>query len=106
MAVIGVELNQDQLVLTKGRDFRWNFVNVDTAGAPIAFPSGTLYFEVATATPLTWLFTISGSSAALKVESDVVGTVPNRTKWQLVFKPTGEVAGGDIVAYGTVRVQG
>jgi hypothetical protein len=106
MSVIGVELDPVDLVLTKGRDFRWTFENLDSSDLPVDFPSGTLYFEVATASPLTWTFTIVGSLASLKVESEVVNTVPSRTKWQLVFRPTGEVAGGDIVAYGTVRVQG
>jgi len=105
MSVIGVELDPVDLVLTKGRDFRWTFKNLDSSNNAIAFPSGSLYFEVATASPLTWTFTISGSLASLKVESEVVNTVPNRTKWQLVFRPTGEVAGGDIVAYGNVRIQ-
>lgn len=106
MSVIGVELDPVDLVLTKGRDFRWSFLNVDGSGNEENFPSGSLYFEVATAPPLTWNFTISGAAASVKVESDVVATVPNRTKWQLVFRPTGEVAGGDIVAYGNVRLQG
>lgn len=106
MSVIGVDLDPVELVLTKGRDFRWSFQNVDESGNPISFESGSLYFEIATPSPLTWTFTIVGSVATVKVESEVVATVPNRTKWQLVFKPTGEAAGGDIVAYGNVRVQG
>ena len=52
MAVIGVELEQDELVLTKGRDFKWAFVNLNSAGAATAFPSGTLYFELSTAVRL------------------------------------------------------
>lgn len=105
MAVIGVDLEQDELVLTKGRDFRWTFTNLNSSGAPTNFPSGSLYFEVYTDTMKTWTFTISGSSASLKVESTEVDTVPNRTKWQLVFRPTGEAAGGDPIARGVVRVQ-
>ena len=105
MAIIGVDVETSTLVLTKGRDFRWKFVNTDDSGAAIDYPSGTLFFELATATPLVWLFTITGAQAVLKIESTVVDTVPNRTKWQLVFKPTGELAGGDIVARGTVKVQ-
>ena len=105
MAVIGVELDQGELVLTKGRDFRWTFSNLDASGNPTAFPSGSLYFEVYGSSTLTWTFTISGSSASLKVESTVVDSVPNRTRWQLVFKPTGEAAGGDPIARGVVRIQ-
>ncbi len=105
MAIIGVDIEASTLVLTKGRDFRWNFVNLDESGVAVNFPAGTLYFELATTTPQTWLFTISGSGASLKVESIVVDTVPARTKWQLVFKATGEVAGGDPIARGSVKVQ-
>lgn len=105
MAVIGVELEQDELVLTKGRDFRWTFTNLDSSGSPTAFPSGSLYFEVYTSVPKTWTFSISGSTATIKVESDEVATVPARTKWQLVFRPSGEAAGGDPIARGTVRIQ-
>jgi hypothetical protein len=105
MAVIGVELDQDELVLTKGRDFRWTFTNLDAAGAPTDFPTGSLYFEVYTSTTKTWNFTISGSSATIKIEHTEVDSVPNRTKWQLVFRPSGEAAGGDPIARGVVRIQ-
>jgi hypothetical protein len=104
--VIGIELPQSELVLTKNRDFKWNFTNLDSSGLAINYPAGSLYFELYhTTTPTVWSFTISGSSADLKVESEVVNTVPNRTKWQLVFKPAGEASGGDPVAFGIVRVQ-
>ena len=106
MSVIGLELDPEELVLTKNRDFRWTFQNLDESDAPINYPSGSLYFELYTSPSITtWPFTIVGSSATLKIESEAVNLIPNRTKWQLVFKPTGEVAGGDPVARGTVRVQ-
>lgn len=104
--IIGLELDPTELVLTKNRDFRWTFQNLDESGAPVDYPAGSLYFELYTSpSTTTWTFTIAGSEASLKVESDVVNTIPNRTKWQLVFRPTGEVAGGDPVARGIVRVQ-
>lgn len=106
MAVIGIELEQDELVLTKGRDFRWTFTNLDENGAATAFPSGSLYFELYTApSTTTWTFTVVGPVATLKIESTAVDLVPARTKWQLVFKPTGEAAGGDPLARGVVRIQ-
>lgn len=105
MSVIGVELERSTLVLTKGRDFRWNFQNVDESGNPIDFPSGSLYFELDTQPQTIWEFTIDGENASLKVESDDVDEIPGRTKWQLVFKATGEAAGGEAIAMGTVRVQ-
>lgn len=105
MSVIGVEIEPSTLVLTKGRDFRWIFRNLGADDAPEAFPAGSLYFEFATSPVTTWPFTISGTEASIKVESESVALIPNRTKWQLVFKPAGEAAGGDPIARGTVKVQ-
>lgn len=105
MAVIGVELEQDDLVLTKGRDFKWSFVNLNDAGTAVAFPSGTLYFELYTSPVTTWTFSIAGSTATLKVESTDVASIPARTRWQLVFRETGEATGGDPLARGIVSIQ-
>jgi hypothetical protein len=52
-----------------------------------------------------WDFVITGSSAVLKVESEEVDKISNRTHWQLVWMPSGEPAGGDPVARGVTRVQ-
>ncbi|ASR86459.1 hypothetical protein SEA_CHANGELING_6 [Mycobacterium phage Changeling] len=53
--------------------------------------------------PLTiWDFVIEGSTASLKIESDKADEIGERTKWQLVFLPEGEPAGGDPIARGTV----
>lgn len=50
MSNIGVALPLDQLVLTRGRDFKWSFENLDasTPPQPIEFPAGRLYFELQT----------------------------------------------------------
>jgi hypothetical protein len=48
MSVIGVDLDSDQLVLTRGRDFKWTFQNVDQNDQPVDFPAGRLYFELQT----------------------------------------------------------
>lgn len=53
-----------------------------------------------------WDFTIDGANASIKVESEAVDAIPDRCHWQLVFQATGEAAGGDPVALGTVRAQG
>lgn len=46
---IGVDLEQDLLVLTRGRDFRWSFQNEDpVTKLPVDFPAGDLYFELQT----------------------------------------------------------
>ncbi|QDK03088.1 minor tail protein [Mycobacterium phage SydNat] len=48
MAVIGIELEPDQLVLTRRRDFKWTFENLDDQGLPVDFPAGELFFELDT----------------------------------------------------------
>lgn len=56
--------------------------------------------------PLTkWDFDITDSLATLAVDSEYVDRIKNRTRWQLVFLPDGELAGGQAVARGTVQVQ-
>lgn len=106
MAVIGLELQPIQLVLTKGRDFKWSFQNLDENDSPEDFPAGDLYFEFSIGEPHTkWEFVIDGSMADLKVESTAADLIPERTKWQLVFLADGEAAGGDPVARGQVKVQ-
>jgi hypothetical protein len=52
-----------------------------------------------------WHFNIAGSIASLKVESEAVNKINNRTNWQLVFLADGEPAGGDAIARGTVVTQ-
>ena len=104
---IGIKLGIGELTLTRHRDFRWTYTNRNDAGTPTAFPSGTLLIELATTpTVTTWPFSISGSTATLKVESTAVDAIPAGTGWQLVFLPTGEAAGGDPIALGVVRFQG
>lgn len=105
MSVIGTELEMSSLVLTKGRDFRWIFRNLGEGDVPTPFPAGSLYFEFDTTPVKTWQFTVSGTDASIKVESVDVDQIPNRTRWQLVFRPSGESAGGDPIARGVVRVQ-
>jgi hypothetical protein len=105
MSVIGLELDSSSLVLTKGRDFKWGFKNVDESGVAVNYPPGSLFIELYTSPVTKWPFTISGSEAVCKVESEEVDKIPSRTHWQLVFLPQGEVAGGDPVARGTVKVQ-
>lgn len=52
-----------------------------------------------------WYFDIEDDTATIKVESEEVDKVTPRTKWQLVFLPDGEPAGGVPVARGNVVVQ-
>lgn len=105
MSVIGPVFAPDKLYLTRGRDFKWAYKLVDVDGNETDFPAGELYFELALAPAVKWPFAIAGSEAVLKIESEIVDTIPDRTKWQLVFLPEGEAAGGDPVAIGTVKVQ-
>lgn len=53
-----------------------------------------------------WPFAIDGAYANLKVESPDADAIQKRTKWQLVWLPEGEAAGGKPEALGLVRVQG
>lgn len=106
MAVIGIDLVPDELVLTRGRDFSWSFENLNQTGNPTPFPPGELFFEFAVVPVVTWDFTISDELATLKVEHTEADAIPAATKWQLVFLPTGEAAGGEAIALGTVRRQG
>lgn len=47
--LIGLDLHQDLLFLTRGRDFKWTFQNLDeTTKQPTNFPSGDLFFELDT----------------------------------------------------------
>ncbi|EHB44138.1 hypothetical protein MycrhDRAFT_6888 [Mycolicibacterium rhodesiae JS60] len=48
MATIGVEIEQDELILTKGRDFSWAVKLVDPEGEPLDFPAGQMFFELET----------------------------------------------------------
>lgn len=107
MAVMGIELEPGTLVHTKGRDWKWHFENLDDNDVPVDFPDGDLFLEFQTGgTPTIWSFDIDGSSADILVESTAADLIPARTVWQLVFLPTGEVAGGDPIATGTFRIQG
>lgn len=101
---IGVKPDNNTLYLWRGRDFKWNFDNLDTSGELQDFPAGELFFEIEndTATPIRWTFDIVGSRATLKVESEEVSRVPDRALWQLVFLATGEAAGGDPIDRGRV----
>lgn len=46
MATIGLDLEPDQLVIQKRRDFRWTFENLDSSGDPADFPAGELFLEI------------------------------------------------------------
>ncbi|AGS82689.1 hypothetical protein ANNAL29_6 [Mycobacterium phage AnnaL29] len=48
MADIGIRTDADTLVLWRGRDFKWQFENLDTNGDPVDYPPGRLFFELQT----------------------------------------------------------
>lgn len=48
LAVIGIDVDADSLVLWRGRDFRWLFNNLDDRGKPVDFPDGQLILETDT----------------------------------------------------------
>ena len=105
MSVIGPVFAPDKLYLTRGRDFKWAYMLVDKDNTPVDFPPGRLFFELATDPMQTWEFSITGNEAVIKIEHEVADLIPDRTKWQLVFLPENEPAGGDPVALGLVKVQ-
>lgn len=103
---IGPEVPSDTITLYKNRDFKWGFQNLDENDQPIPFPPGSLFFELQTSPLTNWVFEIDGSEASLKVESEAAALIPAKTKWQLVFLQTGESAGGDAIATGSVTRKG
>lgn len=64
MTAIGVSTAVDQLVLTRGRDFRWTFQNLDTHNEPTNFPAGDLYFELNTGGETNALQEVNVTSAS------------------------------------------
>lgn len=64
MAFIGTVLAEDQLVLTRGRDFKWTFENTDENGEPTNFPAGELYFELDTGGETNAVQRVSVTSAS------------------------------------------
>jgi hypothetical protein len=100
---VGVPQRDDVMFVTRGRDFFWNVELVDQCGDPLPFPPGDLFFEFVDGS--RWFFDVDGSVASLKVESEVADTVANRARWQLVFLPEGEPAGGTAWAKGYVKVE-
>ncbi len=108
MSVIGPVFQPDKLFLTTGRDFKWAYQLVDADNVPVDYPAGKLYFEFFTCddVPVVWEFVIDGSVASIKVEHEVADTIPNRSKFQLVFLHEAEPAGGDPISMGTVQRQG
>lgn len=105
MTTIGLNLGTDQLFLTRGRDFKWSFRNVDLDDAPLDFPLGSLFIEFETDPVTTWYFGIQGSMANLSITFDQVNLIEAHTKWQLVFQPPGQLDGGEAIARGIVTIQ-
>ena len=74
-------------------------------GLSLAPEVATKVNDVGQAALTRWVFDIVGDTASLKVESEHLERIGNRTRWQLVFLPDGEPAGGQTVGRGVVRVQ-
>lgn len=105
MSVMGVFLNPEPLPLYRGRDYQRTFVSKDaTTKQPIPFPAGSLYIEFCGTPPKKFTATINGSNAVFKIESEDCDKIADRTKYQLVWMPAGEAAGGQCVGYGNVKV--
>jgi hypothetical protein len=108
--VFGVVPECATLELVEGGDYVWNFElkyppGHAQAGAPQPFPSGQLFYRIFTDPVETkWQFTIAGSTASIKTESEEVAKIKDRTRFHLVWLPAGELAGGQVWAVGKVRV--
>lgn len=106
MCDCGQGFAQDRINLVAGCDWKKAYKLVDRNGVDVPFPAGRLYYRIAVGgETVLWEFAISGSEAVLKVESEDVDLIPNRTKYKLIFHPEGEEAGGDPVALGSFTVQ-
>jgi len=93
--VRGTDLGPENLTLVSDA--------VSLASRP--WPAGTLSMELATSPVKTvWQFTIAGAVATLKVESEEADKVPDRTDFIVKWLPSGELAGGQPVVIGKVRV--
>lgn len=108
--VFGVSPDCATLELVDGGDYVWNFElrfppGHVQAGQPQPFPPGSLFYRIFTVPVETkWQFTVSGAEASIKVESEQVALIPDRTRFHLVWLPVGEMAGGQVWATGKVRV--
>jgi hypothetical protein len=98
----GKALSDQPLFVTAGRDLELAFQLVDEKQAPVDWPPGELFLEVGAN---SWPFSINGSVAGLRVESEDVDGFAPRARWQLWFLPDGESAGGQPIALGYVRRQ-
>ncbi len=114
--VFSGEIADISMVYAPVRQFSYEFIN-EKALTPMPAlaiapsltghtPSMTVTQDAKGRAPFTiWDFDITGSTASIKVESEDADTISNRIKWQLVWMPTGEEAGGDPIARGSVWVQ-
>ncbi len=104
---IGARPLRGEVALVRGTDLGpANLVLLDTATQlPKVWPAGVLSMELATSPVKTvWTFSVAGSVATLKVESEDADKVPDRTDFVVKFLPAGELAGGQPVILGKVRV--
>jgi len=108
--IFGVVPGCATLELVEGGDYVWNFelrfpADHAQAGLPQPFPPGSLVYRIFTEPVETvWPFTLSGAVASVKVESEEVAKIKDRTRFHLVWLPAGELAGGQVWATGKVRV--
>ena len=48
MADFGIDLERDEIILQRGRDYKWVFENTDEQNAPIPYPAGSMFYELYT----------------------------------------------------------
>lgn len=96
MSVYGVDLDTDLLVLTRGRDFKWAFDNVDpTTKEPVNFPAGNLFFELQTRgeSNARQLVTVSGAMSG-SYKLGFGGHNTSALNWSAVTTNPQNISGG------------
>ena len=104
---MGARPLRGEVSLVRGTDLGPNNLTLlDTVTQqPKPWPAGGLSMELDTSPVKTvWAFTIVDSVASLKVESEDADKVPDRTSFIVRWLPAGELAGGQPLIIGKVRV--
>lgn len=100
MADHGNPTPKDVMTLNRGEDFIAEFELQDAE-----FDSGTeMFYRFFEMDPvIEWAFSVSGSSAVLKIESEEADLIPAREKWQLLMREPSDPTTETQICWGTVK---
>jgi len=101
----GDSVFRESLDFVVGDDFSRSYEHRDWPADVVSpFPAGSFFYEFfVEPVHVKWVFVVSGSLMSLKVESEDVAKIPDRTHFHLKFLPAGELAGGSTLVAGNVR---